>query len=109
MSIPDRGYWLQRDVVTGGNGFVGTAVVRDLESLGASVCVIRSHDHDLRVMAQARAAVDGADTVIHLAASVGGIGFNRRNPAILAYDNMMMAANIFEQCRLAGVRELVAA
>jgi GDP-L-fucose synthase len=110
MSIPDPGYWLKRDVVvTGGNGFVGTAVVRDLESLGANVRVIRSHDHDLRVMAAARAAVEGADVVIHLAASVGGIGFNRRNPAILAYDNMMMAANIFEQCRLAGVRKLVAA
>jgi GDP-L-fucose synthase len=110
MSIPDPGYWLDRDVVvTGGNGFVGTALVRDLERLGARVRVIRSHEHDLRMMDAARAAVDGADVVVHLAASVGGIGFNRRNPAVLTYDNMMMAANVFEQCRLAGVRKLVAA
>jgi GDP-L-fucose synthase len=53
--------------------------------------------------------VDGGDVVIHLAATVGGIGFNRRNPAILAYDNLMMATNIFEQSRLAGVEKLVAA
>jgi GDP-L-fucose synthase len=102
--------WLRRPVVvTGGAGFVGTPVVRDLEALGADVRVVRSADHDLRDPAAAREAVDGADLVIHLAATVGGIGFNRRNPAILAYDNLMMAANIFEQCRLAGVGKLVAA
>ena len=43
--------------------------------------------------------VDGAEIVIHLAANVGGIGFNRRNPAPLVYDNLMMAGNVFEQSR----------
>jgi GDP-L-fucose synthase len=47
--------------------------------------------------------------VIHLAARVGGIGFNRRNPGPLVHDNLMMAGNIFEQSRLAGVRKLVSA
>jgi GDP-L-fucose synthase len=47
--------------------------------------------------------------VIHLAARVGGIGYNRRNPAPLVYDNMLMAANIFEQSRQAGVEKLVSA
>jgi GDP-L-fucose synthase len=47
--------------------------------------------------------------VIHLAARVGGIGFNRRNPGPLAYDNLLMGANVLEQARLAGVRRLVAA
>src|SRR5205085_3097744 len=58
---------------------------------------------------RARAAVEGADIVMHLAARVGGIGFNRRNPGPLAHDNLMMGANAFEQSRLAGVRKLVAA
>jgi GDP-L-fucose synthase len=53
--------------------------------------------------------VEGAEIVIHLAARVGGIGFNRRNPAPLAYDNLMMGTNVFEQSRLAGVSKLVAA
>src|SRR6202007_1814774 len=57
----------------------------------------------------ARDAVDGAQVVIHLAANVGGIGFNRRNPAPLVYDNMMMAGNVFEQSRRAGVQKLVTA
>jgi len=73
------------------------------------VNVVRSADHDLRLPDQARAAVDGADVVVHLAANVGGIGFNRRNPAPLVHDNMAMTSNIFEQSRLAGVAKLVSA
>ncbi|MBA3747379.1 MAG: NAD-dependent epimerase/dehydratase family protein, partial [Solirubrobacterales bacterium] len=64
---------------------------------------------DLRDPAAALAAVDGAEAVIHLAANVGGIGFNRANPAPLVYDNLMMTANIFESCRDAGVAKLVSA
>jgi GDP-L-fucose synthase len=107
---PDPGFWSGRPVsVTGGGGFLGKAVVRDLEAIGADVRVIRSADHDLRLADATRDAVTGADTVIHLAARVGGIGFNRRNPAPLAYDNLTMGTNVFEQSRLAGVRKLVAA
>jgi GDP-L-fucose synthase len=46
---------------------------------------------------------------VHLAARVGGIGFNRRNPGPLAADNMAMATNVFEACRELGVAKLVAA
>jgi GDP-L-fucose synthase len=107
---PSADFWAGRSVaVTGGAGFLGTAVVRDLRELGAEVRVVRSAQHDLRDPSAARAAVDGAALVIHLAANVGGIGFNRRNPGPLVYDNMMMTANVFEQCRLAAVDKLVSA
>jgi GDP-L-fucose synthase len=103
-------FWQGRaTVVTGGAGFLGAPTVRLLESLGADVRVVRSADHDLRDAAATREAVEGASVVIHLAAKVGGIGFNRRNPAPLAYDNLMMGANMFEACREAGVDKLVAA
>jgi GDP-L-fucose synthase len=88
---------------------VGSPVVRSLRELGAEVRVVRSAQHDLRDPVAARAAVDGAQIVIHLAANVGGIGFNRRNPAPLVYDNMMMASNVFEQSRLARVEKIVSA
>jgi GDP-L-fucose synthase len=109
-SAPDPSFWDGKSVsVTGGAGFLGRAVVRDLQALGAEVRVIRSSDHDLRLLDPARDAVEGAEVVIHLAARVGGIGFNRRNPAPLAYDNTIMGTHIFEQSRLAGVKKLVAA
>jgi len=110
MAEPSQDFWESRSVVvTGGAGFLGQAVVRDLQALNADVRVVRSADHDLRDPHAARAAVDGAQAVIHLAAEVGGIGFNRANPAPLVYDNLMMTANVFEACRDAAVDKLVAA
>jgi GDP-L-fucose synthase len=107
---PDSAFWQGKAVtVTGGGGFLGAPTVRLLESLGAAVRPIRSADHDLRDQGAAREAVDGAEVVVHLAARVGGIGFNRRNPAPLAYDNLIMGANVFEASREAGVSKLVAA
>ena len=107
---PDPSFWHgQRVAVTGGAGFLGSAVVRDLEALGADTRVIRSSEFDLRSPEATREAVEGVEVVMHLAARVGGIGFNRRNPAPLAYDNLVMGTNVFEQTRLAGVRKLVAA
>jgi GDP-L-fucose synthase len=98
-----------RILVTGGAGFLGSAVTRDLGRLGADVRIVRSADHDLRDPAATRDAIEGAEVVVHLAANVGGIGYNRENPAPLVYDNLMMTANIFEQARQAGVGKLVSA
>jgi GDP-L-fucose synthase len=110
VSDPDPQFWDGKAVVvTGGAGFLGRAVVRDITALGADTTVVRSADYDLRDPRAAREAVDGATVVIHLAANVGGIGFNRANPAPLVYDNMMMTANIFEATRAAGVAKLVSA
>lgn len=107
---PDPGFWRDRPVtVTGGAGFLGRVLVRDLEALGASVDVVRSAEHDLRDPDACRDALEGADVVFHLAARVGGIGFNRRNPAPLSRDNLMMGTNVFEQSRLLGASKLVAA
>jgi GDP-L-fucose synthase len=110
VADPDPGFWQGKAVVvTGGAGFLGRAVVRDATELGADVRVIRSADYDLRLPDQTREAVDGAEVVVHLAANVGGIGFNRRNPGPLVHDNMAMTSNIFEQSRQAGVAKLVSA
>ena len=107
---PDPEFWGGRDVVvTGGSGFLGKFVTGRLSDAGANVRVPRSAEHDLRTADGAAAALAGADTVIHLAANVGGIDYNRRNPGPLIHDNLAMGLNVFEQSRLAGVRKLVAA
>ena len=107
---PDAALWRGRQVaVTGGGGFLGRPVVAMLEELGAEVRAIRSADHDLRERAACDEALRGANTVMHLAADVGGIGYNRRNPGPLAHDNMAMGLNVFEASRELGIEKLVAA
>lgn len=107
---PDPAFWQGKDVVvTGGAGFLGKPTVRMLTELGASVRVPRSAQHDLTDPGACLEALAGAEVVVHLAANVGGIGFNRRNPAPLVRDNMAMGLNVFEACRELGVSKLVAA
>jgi GDP-L-fucose synthase len=96
-------------VVTGGAGFLGKPTVRMLNELGADVRVPRSAERDLTDPVACRTALEGADVVLHLAANVGGIGYNRRNPAPLVRDNMAMGLNVFEACRDLAVDKLVAA
>ena len=109
-ATPDPGFWSgKRVVVTGGGGFLGKPTSSLLRELGAEVSVVRSAEHDLREREPTLSALDGADVVLHLAANVGGIGFNRRNPAPLARDNLAMSLNVFEAARELGVGKLVAA
>jgi GDP-L-fucose synthase len=97
-------------LVTGGGGFLGRAVVRQLEAAGAAgVFVPRSAEYDLRTLDGIdRALADGRpQVVIHLAAVVGGIGANRENPGRFFYENAIMGIQLMEQARLAGVEKYV--
>lgn len=101
----------QRLLVTGGAGFLGRWVGRQLAARGVPASQIfapRSRDLDLRTFDACRAAVGGRDVVIHLAGRVGGIGFNRERPGELFYDNLMMGVQLMEAARREGVRKFVA-
>jgi GDP-L-fucose synthase len=77
----------------------------------AEVLVVRSQQFDLRTEAGvARALAEyRPDCVIHLAAVVGGIGANLRQPGKFFYDNALMGIHLIEECRRADVAKLVVA
>lgn len=104
-------FWQDKKIlVTGGGGFLGSFVVEKLIKRGVepeNISIPRSKDVDLRVWENCLKAVEGMNIVIHLAAKVGGIGFNQKNPATLFYDNIMMGVQLIEAARLAKVEKCV--
>jgi GDP-L-fucose synthase len=98
-------------LVTGGAGFLGSSVIQELNKRGVErgkIRIPRSHESDLRKWENCVSAVKGIDLVIHLAANVGGIGYNRAYPGTLFFDNAVMGIQLMEAARQAGVGKFVA-
>ncbi len=101
----------KRICVTGGAGFLGQHLVRNLQSKGAhDIFIPRYSEYDLvkgediaRMLADAK-----PDIIIHLAAHVGGIGANLARPAEFFYDNLMMGVQLMHQAWQRGVEKVVA-
>lgn len=101
----------ERVLVTGGAGFLGTHVVEKLMEIGClEVFVPRSSKYDLRQedMIQEMYRRFNPTLVIHLAAVVGGIGANQREPGRFFYDNAIMGIQLMEFARRAKVGKFVA-
>jgi len=95
-------------LVTGGAGFLGRRVVARLSSEGADVFAPRSADYDLTVPGAAEQMLEDhrPAEVIHLAARVGGIGYNLAQPAPLYLQNLLMGTYVIEAARFAPSVEM---
>jgi len=104
--------WAEKQIcVTGGAGFLGTHLIKDLRSRGAkNIFIPRVEDYDLvdRDAIKRLLQDSNPDVIIHLAAHVGGIGANREHPAEFFYDNLMMGVQLMHQAYERGVEKFVA-
>ncbi|MGH2699027.1 MAG: NAD-dependent epimerase/dehydratase family protein, partial [Actinomycetota bacterium] len=99
-----------RVLVTGGTGFLGSAVRRVLAARGATdIVASRGREYDLTDRGAAARLFDELrpDLVIHLAARVGGIGANLDHPAEIYLDNLLMGTHVIEEARRTGVDKTV--
>jgi UDP-glucose 4-epimerase len=107
------------NLVTGGAGFIGTAVVRNLLGRGSDVRVVDNLskgratnipeeceyiEGDVSDREVARRSFQDVDTCFHLAANIGGIGYFHRYPAKILDENNLMLSSIFRTATEAGAK-----
>ena len=105
-----KNYWTDKRVlITGGKGFLGTHLIEKLKNFKPKLIRIADKDkYDLREYKDCLKATKDIDVVIHLAAKVGGIGFNREFPADLFDDNILMGTYMMKAARINKVKKYLA-
>lgn len=96
--------------VPGGNGLVGSGIIRKLKELDYNNIIVKSHKElDLTQQADVDDFFESEkpDFVFLAAAKVGGIEANRKNPAEFFYQNSMIANNVIHASYQNNVSKLL--
>ena len=106
------GFWnTKRVTVTGGKGFLGSYILEKLEQCGCkNIAVANLPEYNLTNMTdiQRMYREQKPDIVIHLAAVVGGIGANRKNPGKFFYENAIMGIQLIHEAYLNNIEKFIA-
>lgn len=107
---PPLDWTAARVAVTGGGGFLGSAVMRVLAGRGVDAgrsLAVRSRDFDLTTREACRRLMTGTfgglgpTVVLHCAGAVGGIQANKDQPGRFFHDNMAMSLHLIDEARRA--------
>ncbi|MCX5819062.1 MAG: GDP-L-fucose synthase [Deltaproteobacteria bacterium] len=101
----------KRITITGGKGFLGKHLIRAFEKRGCcDLLVADLPEYNLLRPEDIRRLYDEQrpDVVVHLAAKVGGIGFNQEHPGSLFYENIMMGVQLLHEGYLRKIDKFVA-
>lgn len=106
------GFWDNKKVtVTGGKGFLGSYILEKLQQRGCkNIIVANLPEYNLTNMTdiQRMYREQKPDIVIHLAAVVGGIGANRKNPGKFFYENAIMGIQLMHEAYLNNIEKFIA-
>ena len=97
--------------VTGGKGFLGGHLIKKLEAFDCrQINIADLPEYNLNKIKDIQRMYDETkpQIVIHLAAKVGGIGFNQEKPAELFYDNLIMGAQLLHEAYLRKIEKFAA-
>lgn len=111
----------QTILVTGGCGFIGSEVVKQLVAKSYDVLVAdnlskpessvkqgyRFVKVDLTDHAATAKAFEGVDICIHLAAKIGGIGYFHKYPATILSENNKLYSSVFEAAVKQKIKRMV--
>ena len=96
-------------LVTGGEGFLGSAICSTLKERKAEPIILRHKEVDLLNLYGLINYLNDTkpDYCIHCAGYNGGIEFNRMYPADILYANTVMGLNLYHACEYAQVKKTI--